>query len=78
MAEDMVPRALLDAVLDYGWHRVETGWSGPFHPFGTCPRDGCYAGLWPIDETDLDGPKRCEDCGLIEDPPVATEAKAGA
>lgn len=64
MAEDRVPRKLLDAVLDYGWHLVETGrLTGPFHPFGTCPRPGCGAGLWPVDESDLDGPTRCDDCG---------------
>ncbi|MBI4161723.1 MAG: hypothetical protein HY509_04670 [Acidobacteria bacterium] len=57
----MVPRKLLDAVLEYGWDRVDG--LGPFHPFGTCPTPGCGAGLWPVDEAKLDGPKRCDDCG---------------
>lgn len=64
MVEDLVPRKLLDAVLAYGWDLAERGvLTGPFHPFGTCPKDGCGASLWPVDEADLDGPRRCDDCG---------------
>jgi len=57
-----VPTATLDAALEAAWAMAEEQ-HACFNPFGSCPK--CRCSLWPVDEWQPTGDRRCENCGHV-------------